>query len=388
MKQYYQHFLKANPNQLHFAGHSHHYWPDISRVAQLDYWDLSAQLVDHKWEQILGEHFELAQKLITQMIGIKNHQRITIASNTHELIARLIFTLLEKKKPLHILTSNSEFHSFSRQIKRLEESRLVTVTRINCDNQKELNHFSQKITHELKTQSYDLLFFSNCFFNTGLTLSDEALDSILKFAIQNNITTCVDLYHSFATKSFNYAAYEEHIFLTAGGYKYAQAGEGMCWMSIPNTNLTPIHTGWFAAMANLTADAPNFIPELGKAWMGATMDFSALFRFNKIWTYFAQEQITIDTIHQQVKKMQAYFIDKLNNLSHPSLTQQNLVTDDLLACGHFLTFKLESTDLAQKIHQNLLARNVVTDYRESNLRFGFSAHIDSKDIDELFERLK
>jgi selenocysteine lyase/cysteine desulfurase len=388
MKKYYQHFINAHPKRLHFAGHSHHYWPDISREAQLDYWDLSAKLVDHKWDLILGEHFELSQKIIAQMIGINKYQRITIASNTHELITRLIFTLLEKKSPLHILTSDSEFHSFTRQINRLESSGLVSVTRIKCNNENEFENFAVNICNELKKNSFDLLFFSHCFFNTGFILEDEAINQILELAIKQNVTTCVDLYHSFATKSFNFSPYEKDIFFTAGGYKYAQAGEGICWMSVPELDLTPVHTGWFAAMANLESNTENFMPELGKAWLGATMDFSALFRFNKIWTFFAQEKISINDIHKQVKKMQAYFIQKLHQQYHPILTPKNLVTQNLEQCGHFLTFKLGTTELAKKIHQELAHQDVLTDYRDNCLRFGFSAHIDNSDIDQLFTRLK
>jgi hypothetical protein len=37
---------------LHFAAHSHHFWPDVSREAQLEYWDDCAKLSDEKWEKV------------------------------------------------------------------------------------------------------------------------------------------------------------------------------------------------------------------------------------------------------------------------------------------------------------------------------------------------
>ena len=47
-------FLAANPGRLHFAAHSHHPWPDVTRQAVLDGWDDAARLMDRKWDRIFG----------------------------------------------------------------------------------------------------------------------------------------------------------------------------------------------------------------------------------------------------------------------------------------------------------------------------------------------
>ena len=47
-QQFYQRFLQANAGKQHFACHSHHYWPDVTRDAMLEYWDDTARLVDDK----------------------------------------------------------------------------------------------------------------------------------------------------------------------------------------------------------------------------------------------------------------------------------------------------------------------------------------------------
>ena len=41
-------FRDADPDRLHFAAHSHAYWPDVTRDAQLEVWDDAARLVDEK----------------------------------------------------------------------------------------------------------------------------------------------------------------------------------------------------------------------------------------------------------------------------------------------------------------------------------------------------
>ena len=35
----FSHFRRNWPEQLHFAAHSHHFWPDVTREAQLRCWD-------------------------------------------------------------------------------------------------------------------------------------------------------------------------------------------------------------------------------------------------------------------------------------------------------------------------------------------------------------
>jgi hypothetical protein len=54
-KTLYQRFLDGHKGKLHFAAHSHHFWPDVTREAQLAYWDDCARLSDEKWDKICME---------------------------------------------------------------------------------------------------------------------------------------------------------------------------------------------------------------------------------------------------------------------------------------------------------------------------------------------
>ena len=50
LKSHFGRFLSAAPERLHFAAHSHHFWPDVSFAAQQQCWDDAARLADAKWE--------------------------------------------------------------------------------------------------------------------------------------------------------------------------------------------------------------------------------------------------------------------------------------------------------------------------------------------------
>ena len=41
---HFSRFLGTEPDRLHFAAHSHHPWPDVTRDAQVQAWDDAARL--------------------------------------------------------------------------------------------------------------------------------------------------------------------------------------------------------------------------------------------------------------------------------------------------------------------------------------------------------
>ena len=70
LKRQFSQFLTSDPERLHFAAHSHAYWPDVTRAAQLQLWDDAAELVDEKWTRVLGEVWPAVTS------GIAEHLRL------------------------------------------------------------------------------------------------------------------------------------------------------------------------------------------------------------------------------------------------------------------------------------------------------------------------
>ena len=42
LRQHFSRFLNTEPDRLHFAAHSHHPWPDVTRDAQAQAWEVSS----------------------------------------------------------------------------------------------------------------------------------------------------------------------------------------------------------------------------------------------------------------------------------------------------------------------------------------------------------
>src|SRR5690606_23432904 len=153
-KQHYQHFLKQHQNELHCAPHSHHYWPDVTRDAQLAYWDDSARGADHKWDRVFAERVPSVQGLLSQLTQHPAPEQWVFAGNTHELLYRVI-TCFDPAKPLRILTTDSEFHSFSRQVRRLQERASVQVDVVPTEP---FESFEKRWIAQLQCTNYELIF--------------------------------------------------------------------------------------------------------------------------------------------------------------------------------------------------------------------------------------
>lgn len=387
-KKFYTRFLKGHEGKLHFAAHSHHFWPDVSRDGQLKYWDDCAVSSDEKWGKIFTEVIPKTQKHIASILNLKHPEQIVLAPNTHELSSRLL-SLFIGKKDLRILTTTNEFHSWRRQFLRLMEVPQVEIKQVDSTKfPTNRTQFLNEMKTEL-TQKYDVVFLSHVFFDSGAALTDAELLSLAESCPKETLFV-VDGYHGFAAIPMDLSKLEGRIFYLGGGYKYAQGGEGIGFMVVPKGEWRPVYTGWFAEHAELSKNpgAQVGYAEDGMAFMGATQDCSGFYRFNSVWDLFKQESISVPAIHEYVLKLQKAFIEGLpkNFLSRWSLTP--LYQDDLKWHGHFLTFEASSLEEAEKFQETLHKNALITDRRGKRIRFGFGLYQDHSDVAALLERLE
>lgn len=387
-KPYYSHFLKINADLLHMAAHSHHYWPDITREAVLEYWEDSAKLTDEKWGKVFKEVIPQTQQHIADILGLKKPEMIALAPNTHELVARL-FSCFLGQKTFSVLTTDSEFHSFSRQLKRLEEIDGVHTYKASTSSLLiDRSLFIQEMIQELKTQKYDLCFVSQVFFNSGLALTDDELDILIENCPEKTLFA-IDGYHAFGAIPTSLSKWEGRIFYFGGGYKYAQAGEGVGFVVVPDLQaFRPAYTGWFAEYGNLTQASSQKIgySQDGMSFMGATQDPSGFYRMNKVWSMFKKDQVSVANIHSHVKELQKYFI--ASNSDQPFFKNLTPLFLNLDWHGHFLTYSAPSEDYGNKLRASLRAQKVFIDQRGTRLRFGMGMYHGMEDLDILHERIK
>ncbi len=376
-KEFYSEFINAHGNKLHFAAHSHHFWPNSARIGHMESYDHSMKESDNKWDYIFTTLIPDVQDIISSIIGFDRPADIAFAPNTHDLLTRILSSII-KDKPLKLLTSNSEFHSFSRQLRRLQEDNLVEVTIIDP----ELLSFDVDLEKALNTNQFDLIFLSHVFFTSGLVLSEENIQKIIQF--KGDAEFILDAYHGFCAVPTDITKYSDHLFYMAGGYKYAQAGEGMCFMTIPkDCKLRPLYTGWFSSFKDLESkqSGPVSYASDGMRFWGSTIDCTSFYRFRSVWRNFKRLGISANDLIKHVKNLQLEFMQE-NPLS------EFIIEKDPSKIGHFITVKLNSAELAASVKNQLGRLDIMTDNRGTYLRFGHANYHNQQDIKDLKTKLK
>ncbi|HLB81441.1 MAG TPA: aminotransferase class V-fold PLP-dependent enzyme [Dongiaceae bacterium] len=381
-KPHFARFLAADPGRLHVAAHSHHFWPDVTYEAQVQCWLDAARLADRKWDKVFGEVVPRAQAHVARRLGLADPATVAFGPNTHGFVLRLL-SLLPPGRPARVLTTDGEFHSFARQLRRLEEDGLAEATRVKVAP---FADFAERFAAAAAEGGHDLVFFSQVFFNSGHAVQD--LGALVGAVPDAAAVIVIDGYHGFLALPTDLAAVEGRAFYLAGGYKYAMAGEGAAFLHAPpGRGLRPRDTGWFASFGTLEAEDDGPVPYAagGARFLGATFDPVGLYRFNAVMDWLDGLGLTVAAIHAHVRALQRRFVAGLAALGRDSLHPGRLVVPvEAPARGHFLAFR---TPHAAAIHRRLMDANVVADRRGELLRFGFGLYHDADDIDRLCDAL-
>jgi selenocysteine lyase/cysteine desulfurase len=375
-KRHFERFLGAAPSRLHFAAHSHHPWPDVSFEAHQQAWLDAAELADDKWEKVFGEVIPEAQGHVARRLGLSDPGTVAFAPSTHDFLMRLLSCL---PSPVRVLTSDAEFHSFVRQMRRLEEDGRAEVERVPAEP---FDSFPARLAEAAARGRHDLVYFSQVHFNSGYALPD--MKAVVAAVPSAETFVVIDGYHGFMALPTDLSAIEGRAFYLGGGYKYAMAGEGAAFMHCsPGYGARPADTGWFATFGDLSAPRGSgevAYPAGGLRFLGATLDPSPLYRFNAVQRWVDDVGLSVDAIHAHVASLQQLLLDRCERLLPALLPPEG--TEER---GHFLTFRLRD---AVDVHRCLHASGVITDHREDRLRVGFGIYHDESDVDALARHLE
>lgn len=375
-KRHFARFLDAAPGRLHFAAHSHHPWPDVTLAAHEQAWLDAARHADLKWDGVFGALIPEAQGHVARVLSLPDPGTLCFAPSTHELLVRLLSCLPPRPR---VLTTDGEFHSFARQVKRLEEEGAAQVERVPVEP---YGTFAQRFADAAARGGHDLVWFSQCFFNTGFLVEDPA--ALVRAVKDPQTCVVVDGYHAYMAVPTDWSGVAARAFYTAGGYKYAMAGEGACFLHCPPGYAErPVNTGWFASFGTLTKAQAGAVPyaQGGQRFMGATFDPTPLYRLNAVQQWLQREGITVAAIRAHVEGLQRQFLELRER--HRFMPEAVLVPPAGTARGNFVVLRHPE---ARAWHDRLLERGVLTDCRDDRLRIGFGLYHETNDLQEFFRR--
>ncbi|MEO1234909.1 MAG: hypothetical protein AAFZ18_39065 [Myxococcota bacterium] len=369
----YARFLAHREGEILLTGHSHQAWPDVGREGQLEAWDDAARSVDGKWGRVFGEILPELQGQLATRLGTLRGADLALAPNTHELVYRLLSCFPAEAK---VLTTDSEFHSLDRQLRRSEEAGLQ-VRRVSVEGPEA--PFVDRFLRELELFQPHLVALSQVFFTNARVV--EPLLEILSRAEERGVPVLVDTYHSFCALELNADAWPGCVFATGGGYKYAQLGEGVCFLLLPAdaTSFRPRHTGWMADFAGLAGPrGPIRYGEGGYRFFGATFDPTPWYRAVHVLRWMDRQGLDPAALREASLLRTGRLIQGFDELGLAKRGLALVTPRADAARGAFVAFRHSE---ASALQAALRERGVHTDARHDLLRLGPAPYTTSGELD-------
>jgi len=376
-------FRAANPERINLAAHSHHDWPDVTFEAQIRCWDDAARLANNKWEYVFGELIPSLQQGIAAILNLPDPSTIAFAPNTHEFLCRII-SCFSSDRPIHVLSTDAEFHTFRRQMARLQEDGMAMVTYVSAEP---CETFAKRFQEAAAKGRHDLVFVSQVFFTNGGTSGE--VEDIAAAVRDVESFIVIDGYHGFMARPIDLSKVAARVFYMAGGYKYAMAGEAICFLHCPpGYGPRPRDTGWFAEFGALVAAPGKTVgyPASGARFVGATFDPVGMYRLRAVLAWMAARGLGIEQVHSHSTTLMVRFLERLEPLGLTGLTRGDLITPfgNGAAHGNFLAFR---TRQAGAIQAALAGVNIQADHRGDRMRFGFGIAITLEEVDSAIGRM-
>jgi selenocysteine lyase/cysteine desulfurase len=196
----------------------------------------------------------------------------------------------------------------------------------------------------------------------------------------------VDGYHGFMATPTDLSAVAGRIFYVAGGYKYAMAGEGACFLHAPEGFAPrPVVTGWFSEFGDLSGPpgGVQYRSDGGRFW-GATFDVSALYRFNAARRALADAGLDTAAVADHSRGLARAFEAAIRSGRAGRLAEAeilNPVQGDAPRARFLALRHPQAADWRAR----LLDAGVVSDVRDDVIRFGFGLYQDHGDLDRLIQ---
>jgi len=372
----------ANPLAAHYSrfrvgerllltGHTHQAWPDVGFEAQQRAWLDAAELLDLKWPRV-AEQADRVRAGFARLLG-DDARNIALGQNTHELVTRWLSALPFDRRP-RILTTDGEFFTIRRQALRLAEAGLGVDTVAS----RPADGLAERLAAAVDDRTAGVMV-SSVLFDTSEMVPD--LGTVAAACERHGAALLVDTYHHLNAAPFDLGALGlQGAFVTGGGAKYCQLGEGNAFLRVPEgCRMRPVLTGWFAAPEPLGGVSGAVAYGDGvAAFAGATFDATSHYRGAAVFAFHEAQGITTDVLRRTSRRQVGLLKAAVEALDvDPARAAVEPMPDERRA--GFLAVR--ATD-AQSLADRLAARGVAANARGPMLRLGPAPYLRDDQLTE------
>ena len=291
-----------------------------------------------------------------------NAENIALGQNTHELVTRWLSALPLSTHP-RIVTTDGEFHSIRRQVDRIAEEGVVVI-KVPA---RPVETLAERVIASLDSRTACAMV-STVLFETAEIV--PGLDLLAAACRREGVPLLLDAYHHLNVLPFDLnRSTLNDVFVTGGGYKYCQLGEGNCFLRVPpESRLRPVLTGWFAEFDTLEYPSQKQVAygEGAAAFGGATYDVTSHYRAAAVFAFHEQQGLTPGRLRAISQHQVGLLKTEFEQLDvSPTTARVEPMPDERR--GGFLAIRAAS---AKDIVHRLRERGVHADARGDILRMG------------------
>nr|WP_277605740.1 aminotransferase class V-fold PLP-dependent enzyme [Glycomyces sp. L485] len=340
----------------------------------------AARHVDAKWESAFAKA-EQVRESVRGWIGAPRAP-IALGPSTHNLLV-IMLSSVDFKRRRKIVTTDSEFHSASRQLRRLGESGIE----LDVVAAEPVSTLAERMSERIDGNTAAALVSSVLFTNS---LRVPNLGTLADRSERVGCELVVDAYHHVGPVPFSVPDLGlDTAWIVGGGYKYLQWGEGVCYLRIPEhaRRYRPVITGWFAEFGAIEGDARlDAVPYVaGQArFAGATYDPSSHYRAARVVRFFDEQGLTPQTLASSYERQIDLLMDAFDKLDVP----EGLISRSALSPSDVGGFLALSSAKASQIQRDLARAGVMTDARGPHLRFGPAPYLRDDQLTEAVGHLE
>ncbi|PYR39152.1 MAG: kynureninase [Acidobacteria bacterium] len=364
--------------RLLLTGHSHQAWPDAGLEGQQRAWLDAAEFVDDKW----GRAEEQAAVVRGGWRRLLNDRGgdIALGQNTHELVTRMLSALPLRTRP-RLLTTTGEFHTVRRQLDRLAEAGLE-VERVPA---RPVETLADRLAVEV-TDKVAAVIVSSVLFETAEIV--PGLGAVASRCERHGTALLIDAYHHLNVVPFDIGAMGlESAFVTGGGYKYCQLGEGNAFLRVPpGSIMRPVLTGWFSEFAIRDRRQSGHTVTYGGGtarFAGATYDPTSHYRAAAVFAFHEQIGLEADVAREISLHQVGVLQTSVDALDAPRDLMEIVATRPE-ARGGFLAIR---SSRPEELCAGLRDRGVYCDSRGNVLRLGPAPYLTDEQLRDAVARL-
>jgi selenocysteine lyase/cysteine desulfurase len=343
---------------------------DTVKAAINNYMD-DRLLVGANWDVWVMKN-ESVRSLMAQVLRAEPDEIAVTASASagiNALASALDFTGKRNK----VVISDFEFPT-NAQIWHAQELRGAEVVHVHRDAHGyiPLEHFEKAIDEETQ-----LVAVTHVCFRNGAKLD---IAGIVKLAHAKGAKVMLDCYQAVGSMTVDVERLDVD-FAVGGMLKYLLGTAGLGFLYVRKElipALTPTNSGWFAqaniTAMDITANRPSPTARRFEAGTPAVVNCYAVEAGLKLIL-----EVGTDVIEERVKYLTRLYMDRLEEIEWPSITPREDDRHGPMVC-------VRANQVAQ-LFARLTQQDIVTSFRDDNLRATFHFYNNEKDVDALVEAL-